>query len=115
MSGTTETILDEAKGLIYGDRQDQYGDALTSFGNIADGWSVIAGTEITAEQVCMMMGWLKMMRLLNQPTHHDSVVDLAGYAGCYEKVLKAREARVTVKDEGVPGSYRPFVSADGNS
>lgn len=93
MAAPGKTILDEAKGLIFGDREEQYGDALVSFGNIADGWSVIMGTEVTPEKVCLAMAWLKTCRLLNQPDHHDSIVDSAGYAGCYEKVLVAREKR----------------------
>lgn len=91
-----DTILDTAKGLIYGDRQEQYGSALQSFTNIADGWAIILrsklreGEVITAEEAALMLDWFKTTRLLNTPGHMDSLVDKAGYTGCYEKVLIER-------------------------
>lgn len=97
MTAPAETILDEAKGLIYGERQDDYGDAFWSFNNIGKGWAVILGVEnVPPEAVCLMMDWLKTCRLINQPGHHDSIVDKAGYAGCYEKVQAGRKARETM-------------------
>lgn len=113
-----DTILDTAKGLIYGDRQDQYGDALESFGNIADGWTIIlrrnfvSGDPVSAEQVTLMMDWLKTCRLLNQTGHYDSIVDKAGYAGCYEKIQVAR----TKQDDSLKALLKacdlPFTSVD---
>lgn len=91
------TILDVAKSLIYGDRQEQYGGALESFTKIADGWTIILrhrlreGESVTAEESTLMMDWLKTCRLLNEPRHMDSIIDKAGYSGCYEKVLNDRD------------------------
>lgn len=83
-------VLQTAEHLIYGPRADEYGDAFVSFGNIAKGWSVILGVEVPPEAVALCMDWLKTCRLLNTPAHRDSIVDKAGYAGCYEKIIMGR-------------------------
>lgn len=82
-----ESILQEAERLINGDRAAQYGDAKENFGDIAKGWSVLFKTHVTAEQVAIAMIWLKMCRF-NHKEGRDSIVDIAGYAGCVEKIMK---------------------------
>lgn len=82
-----ESILQEAERLINGDRASQYGDAKENFGDIAKGWSVLFKTHVTAEQVAIAMIWLKMCRF-NHKEGRDSIVDIAGYAGCVEKIQK---------------------------
>lgn len=73
-------FLDEAEKLINGDREKDYGDPFKNFKDIATGWSLITGAEITPSQVTLMMAWLKMARLFKTPDHLDSWVDLIGYA-----------------------------------
>lgn len=73
------SILQEAETLINGDRAADYGDAKESFENIAKGWSVILGKEVTGRQVGLAMAWLKMCRE-NNNHKRDNLVDLAGYA-----------------------------------
>ncbi len=85
---TPKTVLMEANDLIFGAREQDYGDAQKSFGRVAAMWAVILECDVTPEQVCLCMAALKMVRLLHQPRHRDSVIDLAGYAGCYEKVMQ---------------------------
>jgi len=82
-----ETVLEEAQRLIYGDRARAYGKARPSFNAIATGWSTIVGGKVTAEQVVLMMIWLKMVREFNGAGQRDNIVDIAGYAGCYQKLL----------------------------
>jgi hypothetical protein len=83
------TILDTAKGLIYGDREKEYGSASENFADIATGWSTIVHTAVTPEQVCLMMAWLKICRANKDNGNHvDSLVDCAGYMGCIEKIKK---------------------------
>lgn len=82
-----ESILQEAERLINGDRREAYGDAKENFGDIAKGWSVLFKTHVTAEQVAIAMIWLKMCRF-NHKEGRDSIVDIAGYAGCLEKIMK---------------------------
>lgn len=83
----TDNVLQQADKLIYGDRQKAYGSVSTNFANIAKGWSVILGTEVSAEQVGLCMAWLKIARQVNKP-NIDNLIDAAGYVGCVEKVQK---------------------------
>ncbi|MEY4332821.1 MAG: phage Yecey3 [Bacteroidota bacterium] len=84
-----KTILEEAQSLIYGDREKDYGKTSDNFADIAKGWEVITKTSITPEQVALMMAWLKICRANKDNCgKRDSYVDLAGYAGCIEKIKK---------------------------
>ena len=71
-------ILETAAELINGDRERDYGAPAENFGRIADGWSVILQSDVSAEQVALCMAWLKIARLVNGP-HEDSYVDAAAY------------------------------------
>jgi hypothetical protein len=83
------TILDKAKELVYGDRERDYGSTTKNFKSIAVGWGEIVGTSITPEQVGLMLAWVKICRANNDNCEkEDSIVDLAGYAACIEKVKK---------------------------
>jgi hypothetical protein len=82
-----QTILDTAKSLIYGDREKDYGKTSDNFADIAKGWEVLFKTTITPEQVGLAMAWLKICRAnKDNCAKMDSLVDLAGYAGCIEKI-----------------------------
>lgn len=88
-----EEILYRAAELITGDRQADYGDLNANFGNIAAGWSVISGSQITSLHVALMMDWLKTCRLLNSPLHEDSIIDKAGYTGLYGEIARNEKKR----------------------
>ena len=82
-----QTVLDTAKSLIYGDREKDYGKTSDNFADIAKGWEVLFKTTITPEQVGLAMAWLKICRAnKDNCAKMDSLVDLAGYAGCIEKI-----------------------------
>ena len=70
------------------ERGQSYGDAATLFNQIAKRWSLTLGVEITASQVVLCMLDLKIARLSNDPTHTDSMVDVAGYAAVLAEVTK---------------------------
>lgn len=89
MNNETMTVLEEAQSLIYGDREQDYGKTSDNFADIAKGWEVIAKVPLTPEQVALMMIWLKVCRANKDNCEkRDSYVDIAGYAGCIEKVKK---------------------------
>jgi hypothetical protein len=83
------SVLDEAAVLVYGDRQEAYGDAHETFSRIALIWEAVLGTPVTPIQVACCMVGLKMARLFASPLHRDSVVDIAGYAACLGDLQKA--------------------------
>jgi len=73
-------ILNTAKRIISGDRQQSYGDARTDFTRTGQMWAAVFGHEVTPEQVALCMLLLKVGRLCHTPSHLDSWVDICGYA-----------------------------------
>lgn len=89
----TPTILDEAKAMVYGARNESYGHPRNNFAATAALWNayLFQGARsgpITEEDVAMLMVLLKVARLENG-YHRDSAVDLAGYAATYERLQEA--------------------------
>ena len=90
---STETIADKAKKIVFGDREQTYGDPGKNLRMIAGMWSAYLGVEITPEQVCDMMVQLKIARLKSSPDHEDSKVDIIGYTLLKER-LKENEKKL---------------------
>lgn len=84
-------ILTEAHTVIYGDREQTYGAPDKNLQTIADLWHIYLGAPINVNDVCVMMILLKASRLKNSPEHHDSQVDICGYAALMERVQKYRK------------------------
>jgi hypothetical protein len=88
------SILKEANTIIYGDREKTYGHPSKNLKTIAKMWNaylVACGVaiegegELTAKDVASLMILLKTARLANDPTHRDSMVDIAGYSALIER------------------------------
>lgn len=69
----------EYKNDILAEREKSYGDPVLMHERIAKIWSGILGHEINANEVALCMIGLKLARSQNDPTHEDSLVDVAGY------------------------------------
>ena len=81
--------LRTAAAIISGDRDKQYGGPEENFDRIAKIWSIIVGTDISKEDVAMMMVGLKVARYASKSGYQpDTWVDIAGYAGCGFEVGK---------------------------
>ena len=80
-----ESITDEAKTIVAGDRASDYGDANESFARIAKLWSAYTGTTITPWDVAHMMMLLKVSRAKTS-RKRDTLVDIVGYAECASKL-----------------------------
>ena len=92
---TKREILEEAMEVVDG-RGKSYGRPEDNFQRIARLWNAhlenrmmvdTAGNKVLAEMitpqdVAMMMALMKIARLENDSSHHDSWVDIAGYAAC---------------------------------
>lgn len=74
IADVAETVTERRKG---------YGHPAENFRSIAIGWQEILKCEVTARQVALCMMWLKSCRLISQPDHEDSILDVHGYAMCY--------------------------------
>lgn len=91
---TPKSILDEAKDIIYGDREKTYGAPDKNLVAIAGYWSNHLLTrfgvyhDVTGADVCIMMTLLKAARLGNDVTHRDSLVDAVGYLALLERIQK---------------------------
>lgn len=85
---TRAEILDAAKRIVTGDREDQYGKPEDGFEAIAALWAAYlrgAGVEIDfldAHDVAAMMALLKIARIATGGSKADNWIDLAGYAAC---------------------------------
>ena len=69
----------DAVGAVLAERGQVYGDATVSHGRIAQVWSGILGTEVSAHQVALCMVGLKLVRADGAPGHEDSYLDGKGY------------------------------------
>jgi hypothetical protein len=83
-------IAEEAIGIVYGDREETYGDPSKNFRTIAQLWSGIFGVEVGIKQVALAMIALKMSRELNAHKR-DNLVDIIGYALAYQRCLDHEE------------------------
>lgn len=99
-----KTMLQQADELISGDRQQDYGDKLANFVQIAMGMQAVLarkllpGVVITATDVGLLMLQVKIARLAHMPLHADSLLDVAGYAGCIEKLLSEADNFILVQN-----------------
>lgn len=91
----TRSILEIAHEIIYGDREQAYGNPRFNLDTIAMFWTVYFRRKFpglvdeqffTAEDVAQMMILLKTSRLIHNPGHKDSLVDQAGYAGLQDRI-----------------------------
>ena len=87
------SILSEAEALINGDRRNDYGSVTESFQRIADLWSATLQRTITTDEVAICMIQLKIARY-QHGQQRDSIIDIAGYAGCLEKLVSDRTPKV---------------------
>lgn len=65
---------------------DRHGGPGVGLTRIAALWSVLLAAPVTAAQVAQCMIALKLARLMHNPRHLDSWVDVAGYAACGAEV-----------------------------
>lgn len=84
-----DDILDLAKGIVDGDREEMYGKPEESFYLISRLWSDYLEEVILPEDVAMMMVLLKVARSKNGFCI-DNYVDIAGYAACGGEIAVVR-------------------------
>jgi hypothetical protein len=78
-------LLQHAAGLV-DRRRREYGEPADVFEAVAQRWSLVFGTKVTAAQVVIALLDLKLVRLSRDPRHLDSIVDVAGYAAVLREV-----------------------------
>lgn len=90
-----ESILEEARRIVHGDRGENYGHPFEDFSRTAKIWSAIMDIEVTPEQVALCMIGVKISREVNRPKR-DNIVDGAGYFETLDMVKKERMRRETM-------------------
>lgn len=84
------SILAEADQVAGQNRSRDYGHPFPNHERIAAIWNVQLGPKLNApiepREVALMMIGLKLARLTNSPLHRDSMVDICGYAKCWEMI-----------------------------
>ena len=84
---TGEDLLAQAARVVR-DRRRTYGEPELLFARVAERWSQVLGTKVTAAQVTICLCDLKLARLTVDPRHLDSLVDLAGYTAVVREVQR---------------------------
>ncbi len=114
-----DDIFSRARRLIHGQRQSDYGDKLENFSQIAAFWNASLARKLSAQitpaDVGQMMIGLKLARLSKSPTHYDSLLDVAGYAGVLEKLLEEEAfgtALPGILDEITAPSFERFAAME---
>jgi hypothetical protein len=81
-------LLQHAAAVIE-HREDIHGPPQELFAHIARRWSLVLGVPVSPAQVALCLIDLKVARLVRDPSHLDSIVDVAGYAACLREVTRA--------------------------
>lgn len=114
MISKKKPMLLAAQDVISGDRQRDYGDKLQNFSQIAMLWQGTLATllkpdaAITPELVALCMIQVKVARLAKSPDHGDSILDVAGYAGCYSILQDERIAGTALVGATVDPRSLPY-------
>lgn len=88
----TDDLLQEAIAVV-AERAEHYGPPTVNFERIARLWEAYLADRIvrpiTVEDVAMMSVLVKLARLMEDPTHRDSWLDIAGYAWAGHQVARS--------------------------
>lgn len=91
---TRSEILQKAKTVVTGERQQNYGTPEDNFKRVASLWNAYKGDNLfDAVDVAMMMALLKIARISTGTQTEDSFIDLAGYAACGGEIALGEEKR----------------------
>ena len=91
-----QTILDEAKALVYGDRENDYSHPYYDFGCTSELWTAYLKSKykidfsLEREDIGLMMVLFKVSRESRHPKR-DNLVDGAGYLETVQRVIDKRK------------------------
>ena len=85
-----EHMLDEAKRLVSGSRNDDYGPPDVDMAKVAGMMNHLFGWDVKPSQVPMIMILIKLARE-SHSSKHDNAVDIAGWAWCMDECVKSKE------------------------
>lgn len=98
-----DPLVEEAVCKVRGKRQEEYGDKLTNFTDIANlenaAHNLGGADKRTAETVAIDNICQKLARLRKSPDHYDTLIDLVGYIICYRDIRRARNPEKYASEE----------------
>lgn len=80
-----DAMLRRAAAVV-GERRALYGDPRRSMEAVARRWSITLGHPVMLAPMVLCLIDLKLARLARDPSHEDSIVDVAGYAAVLGEV-----------------------------
>lgn len=92
---TRAEILDAAKKIVTGEREQQYGKPEDNFAVIARFWEVylnhrcvdaMSGLILNPDDVAMLMALMKVARIMTGTFKGDSYIDACGYLSCAAEI-----------------------------
>ncbi|AEK09251.1 phosphofructokinase [Mycobacterium phage JC27] len=110
---SNESILEEAQRLIHGPRNKNYGHPRENFADISALFSAYLERPITDLDVANLMILVKVARVKGTGYHRDSYTDIAGYAGCAERIYEEDpRVEITVDTDNAVSSDWLFVDEE---
>lgn len=109
-------LLLEAYEIVHKDRNANYGNPEDNFAQIAALWTAYwqakcksldvspKYTAFDSADVAVMNMLIKVARLAKNSNHHDSAVDIAGYAACLADIQEVNKAKTSAGAGSVVGS-----------
>lgn len=96
-----EEFITAAQNIITGERENQYGSTTATHTRIAKYWSTYLDTEITPDDVAMMMVLLKVARTQGGGLNTDNYVDAIGYAAIAGEIASTPNTPVFVGNKSI--------------
>jgi len=98
-----ESLLNDARRIVTGERNLAYGEPEDNSRRIGDLWNVFlqGRTKPPTEpldpyEVFLMMGLMKIARLMHDPSNYDSYLDAVGYITvAWDAYISAQEGKTT--------------------
>lgn len=81
-------MLDATEALLK-ERESSWGDPVTTHIRIAEVWSAVLDTPVTAHQVALCMAGMKLVRASLNPDNPDSLNDAKGYVAIGQRIMGA--------------------------
>lgn len=87
MTSPRADLLDDARNVITGDRNNQYGPPTQDFQRTADALTAMGyrrpnGEDLLPMDIAIIVAMVKISRIMWSPDKRDHWLDLAGYAAC---------------------------------
>lgn len=94
-----ETKSSELLDELIDDRKAVYGDPVTTFPRIAQIWSGILGTEVSAYDVALCLIGYKVLRTQMTPDYSDNSDDIEGYLDIFRSLVGTDMVRARSVDD----------------